>query len=255
MKKYLILSGAMAAAVLCGTDAMAQLNYQNGDMLAGFGKAGSTVDVIVDLGSISQFQQPGASPISFSGVSAALTSTFGGTSGLYWAVFGVNDTSGNSGAFNGSVTQADPNTVWDSYAQIGGNPPYVSGNSGNQNNALGDIQGVAFLAANSTYSTTLSPNIAAVSSGAQLAGFTPEFATGGNLNGDWSLNMLGNGSGSLGLYQSDPGNSAINRQSYLGTMVLDPSGNLTFNAVPEPSTWALVGGGLTTLLLLRRRNK
>ena len=37
----------------------------------------------------------------------------------------------------------------------------------------------------------------------------------------------------------------------LGTLLLD--GTLTFTAVPEPSTWALLAFGLTTVMILHRR--
>lgn len=255
MKKYTILTGVMAAAVLCGTDALAQLSYSNGDMLAAFGKAGSSVDVVVDLGSIVQFQRANTPTINFAGVSAALNSTFGGTTGLYWAVFGINDTSGNSGAFNASVTQADPNTIWDSLARPNGGAPNVGGSSASQNNALGDIQTIAFLAANPSFSTTISPNIAAVSSAPELAGFTPQMANGGNLNGDWPINMLNSGPGVSDVYQSDPGSPFLNQQTYLGNAVLDPSGNFSFNPVPEPTTFAMIGSGALALLVIRRRSK
>jgi len=36
-----------------------------------------------------------------------------------------------------------------------------------------------------------------------------------------------------------------------GTVLLD--GTLTFNAIPEPSTWAMLAIGLTTVMVLRRR--
>jgi hypothetical protein len=262
MKKYLFLTGVMAAAVLSGTSAMAQLSYQNGDMLAAFGKSGNSTDVVVDLGSIAQFQVAGASQINFSGVSSALTSVFGGTSGLYWAAFGVNDTSGGTGTYNPAVTQSDPNTVWATFARS--NPgiqtaaPFVSGNSGNQNNALGDIQTIAYLAANPSFANNLSPNIASVSSSSQLNGFTPQMLNGdnvGNLSGDWALNMLNNNSGTSDLYQSNPNNVSTAKQQYLGNFVLDGAGNFSFNPapVPEPSTLALIGGGLMGLLFFRRR--
>jgi len=114
MKKTILLSGVVAAAVLSGTSAMAQISYANGDLLAAFGKSGSSVDLVVDLGSISQYQSKNASTINLSSISTALTSVFGGTSGVYWATFGVNDTSGASGAYDATVTQADANTIWTS---------------------------------------------------------------------------------------------------------------------------------------------
>src|SRR5476651_775757 len=94
MKKNKIMSGVMALAALCAVNATAQINYQNGDLLAGF-RNGGTNDVIVDLGSISIFQSA-TSPISFSSVSGALTSVFGGVSGVKWSVFGVSSAAPDS---------------------------------------------------------------------------------------------------------------------------------------------------------------
>ena len=56
MKRYKVLTAAVAAAVLSGASAMAQFNYQNGDLMAAFSNGGTT-DVIVNLGSIANFQQ------------------------------------------------------------------------------------------------------------------------------------------------------------------------------------------------------
>ena len=257
MKKHLYLTAALAAAVLSGPSAMAQITYHNGDMLAAFGKAGSTVDVVVDLGSISQFQQAGAATINFAGVSSALTTTFGSTTGLYWAVFGANDTT--SAPFDASVTQADPNTIWATMARSNPNvqtvAQAVSGNSGSQNNALGDIQIIGFLAAGS--GITLAPNIVSASSDAQWNGFTPQMTSAStSLNGDWSYNMLNvGGAGTADLYQSDPSSSVAAKMNYLGNFTLGSGGNFAFNAapVPEPTTVALLGGGLVSLLAFRRR--
>ena len=73
MKRYKILTAAMAAAVLSGASAMAQFSYQNGDLLAAFGNGGST-DVIINLGYIAAFQQ--GTPYS-QDLSAVLDSVFG----------------------------------------------------------------------------------------------------------------------------------------------------------------------------------
>ena len=246
----------MAAAVLSGTDAMAQLSYQNGDMIAAFGKAGSTVDVIVDLGSIAQFQHASGSSINYTNISSALSSVFGGTTGLYWSVFGINDT--GVVTYNTSVTQADRNTVWGTIARLNNSVqtdvPDASGVSASQRLALLDIRGIVNLAIGS--GTAVSPNIVTVSTATELNGFTPLMVPGGslqgNLGGDWSYNMLNTGANTSDLYQSDPGTFGT-PQTFLGSLALSSAGVLTFNPVPEPSTWAMMAGGCMSLLLFRRR--
>jgi PEP-CTERM motif len=254
MKKTAILSGVIAAAVLFGTSAMAQVSYQNGDMLAAFGKSGSPVDVIVDLGSIAQFQQAQGPTLNFAGVSAALNSTFSGTAGVYWAVFGANDF--NSPRPYPAITQGDANTIWATLARSNPNnqtpAPLVSGNSASQAGVLGDIQVMALLA---NGGTAISAGIVSAPSASELFGFTPQMtATSTSFNGDWSYNVLNTGAGTSDLYQSDP-NSPSGNMAYLGAFSLDSSGAFNFVPVPEPSSIALLGAGLTSLLIFRRRKQ
>jgi hypothetical protein len=256
MKKYKILSGVVAAAVLGGASAMAQFNYHNGDMLAAFGNGGST-DVIVDLGQISNFQA-GAVTQTFN-LNAVLTATFGSVnSGLYWSVFGVNDTSIGG---NGSVTQTDANTMWNTLARS--NPanktttPFVGGSSASQQLPVGDIETIGNLTSPNQAGPGMivdyAPGIELVDT--SLGGYSPMMNNpyNGNFQGDWTYNILNHGVGVSDLYQSDPGNHFSQRATYLGNFDLSSGGSLTFNAVPEPSTWAMIGTGLLTFLAIRRR--
>ena len=80
MKHNKLIMGLVSIAALCGVSAMGQINYQNGDMLAGFRDSSSpNTDLIVDLGSISLFTQTGAPsfPSVNANLSAALLGTFG----------------------------------------------------------------------------------------------------------------------------------------------------------------------------------
>jgi len=263
MKQYKILTAAVAAAVLSGASAMAQFNYQNGDLLAAFGNGGST-DVIVDLGSISNFQQPGAAANSWN-LNAVLTSVFGSTpvgSGLYWSVFGVNDTSITPN--NSSVVQGSPYTVWSTLARVDPNVqndlPTVSGNASSQHQSVNEIKTIANLTspgvANPGLITDYSPGVEEVAT--SLGGYSSLMNSSsdpgaGNLAETWSYNMLNNGVGTSDFYQNDPGNPLSTPATDLGNFNLDSTGLLTFNPVPEPSTWAMVGSGLLALLAIRRR--
>jgi len=255
MKQYKILTAAMAVAVLSGVSAMAQFNYQNGDLLVGFGNAGST-DVIVDLGAISNFQQPGAT--ASWNLSSVLNATYGSVSGsIYWAVFGANNTT--QAGYNASVVQANAYTAWDSIARstpsVQNSTPNVSGNANSQHLAVNQIATIVGYtdpnSANAGLIVDYAPGIEQVST--TLGGYTSLMNPDGNLGGTWSYNMLNHGAGTSDFYQSDPGNPFVASQNYLGNFTLDNTGTLTFNAVPEPSTWAMVGSGMLALLALRRR--
>jgi hypothetical protein len=261
MKRYKILTAAMAAAVLSGASAMAQFNYQNGDMLVAFGNGGPT-DVIVDLGAISNFQQPGTPSTSLN-LSSVLNSAFGGVnSSVYWAVFGVNDTT--LSPYNSSVTQASPYTVWASMAEytpgVSNSIPNASGNANSQHQTVSAIKGIANLTspadANPGLIQDYSPGVELVAS--SLGGFSALMNSSsdpgaGNMGETWAYNMLNFGAGVSDLDQYDPGNPLSTPASYLGNINLAQTGVLTFNPVPEPSTWAMLGSGFLALLILRHR--
>jgi hypothetical protein len=99
MKITSIIKAALVAAAFYGAVASAQTyTYNPGDLLAAFRQTGSP-DLIVDLGSVSQFQQPnGTSPVNLTGVSSALASTYGSLNGLYWSVFTYVGTTSSLGS-------------------------------------------------------------------------------------------------------------------------------------------------------------
>jgi len=260
MKKYKILTGIVATAVLGGASAMAQFNYHNGDMIAAFGNGGST-DVIVDLGPITPFQYAGLAPFSYD-LGFVLNLEFGGVSGnLYWSVFGVNDTSITPN--NSSVAQTDANTIWTTQARsnpgIKSSTPHVGGSSIFQQNTLVDIQSIANdtdpNAANPGLIANYAPGIELVNT--SVGTYSPMMtgAYNGNFQGDWTYDVLNDGAGVSDLYQSNPGNHNTQLASYLGAFTLSPAGILTFNAIPEPSTWAMFGSGILALFAIRRRSK
>lgn len=261
MQQYKLLTAAMAAAVLSGASAMAQFNYQNGDLLAGFGNGGAT-DVIVDLGSLANFQA--GTPDSWN-LDSVLTSTFGSvSSSVYWAVFGVNDTT--QPTYNTSVIQASPYTVWSSLPRsnpsVQNDTPNVSGNANSQHLALNQIETIVNLTspneANSGLIVDYAPGQEQVAT--SLGGFSALMNSSsdpmaGNLGETWAYNMLNTGAGTSDFYQNDPGNPLFTSATYLGDFTLDSGGTLTFNPVPEPSSWVMLGSGILTLLAIRRRQR
>jgi hypothetical protein len=257
MKKSKILLGVMAFAAFCGMDATAQISYQNGDLLAGF-RSGSSPDVIVDLGSISLYQQTGSASFNVnSNLPGALTSTLGNISGVIWSVFGVNDTTLGSMALTG---QSDAYTVWSSKkrnnAGIQSSAPFGDANSAAQGLAAVDIEAIGGNTSPGGASPGLIVNIAPgiVSLDQSVTSYSPDMggAFNGNFEGNYSYSIERTGSGVMDLYEVNPDSQG----KYLGDFSLDSLGDLTFNPVPEPSTWAMLGTGLLTLIAIRRsRNK
>src|SRR5487761_2675588 len=89
MKTNNAIKLALLAVLLHGVTVSAQTyNYAAGDLLAAFGRSGSSKDVIVDLGSASLYQNATGS-FNIAGVnSILLTTALGSLDGVYWTVFG-----------------------------------------------------------------------------------------------------------------------------------------------------------------------
>jgi len=264
MKKSKLIKLAMVAVLFHGVTASAQTyNYAPGDLLAAFGRSGSSQDVIVDLGSAFLYQNATGS-FNIAGVnSALLTTALGSLDGVYWTVFGSVNTTGSAlGAQNTifvSQARADVNIA---------NDPNSSLTFSGQGQVISKMTAIAHGAA-SGYATVLDNQIVSVANTLNIGGDPVSFTVGvGSLfdyNGTWSPNVknqtpIGFSAGSVSsvsdLFQQNPG--AANVGNYLGNFQLNPDGTLTFNSVtpvPEPSTWAMFGAGLLTLVGINRSRK
>ncbi|MEI8288649.1 MAG: PEP-CTERM sorting domain-containing protein [Verrucomicrobiota bacterium] len=258
-QKHKILTAAIAAAVLSGASAMAQLNYNNGDMLAGFYTAGATNEVIVNLGSIATFQNQYTSA-SYN-LGAVLNSTFGSSAaGISWTIFGINDT---TVPYNSSVSQANANTLWASLAWLSpsaqGAAPHVSGNATSQGNVVSDVNSIVNAADPGQNPANTVNNFASGIAVVRTSNQGIQYwmynggAFSGNFGGDFGWDTVNTGVGNSELYQSDPGVHARDYATAIGAFSLDAGGVLSYNPVPEPSTWAMLGSGALALLALRRR--
>ncbi len=258
MKKYKILTAVMAAAVMGGTSAMAQFNYQNGDMLAAFGNGATpgSKDVIVDLGSIANFQ-PG--PATQSWDLSSYMSQFSGLSGsVYWAVLGANNPV--LGTYNHAVSQANTYTFWSTVGRSDVNvqnaSPAVVGSSAQHlavNNIIAIGQTTSPGSASPGLITDLNPGVESVDVSAGIFSTAMNDPYNGNLQGSIGYNVLNYGAGVSDLFKNDPRSGATTTATYLGNFTLDNTGILTFSPVPEPSTWMMIGSGAAVLLAFRRR--
>jgi len=265
MKTTKILTAAMAAAALCETAALAQtFIYNPGDLLVAFGKTGSGSDLIVDLGSASSYQNAaGSASFNISGIdSTLLTSVFGNTDGIYWTIFGYVGTTGSPLGPLNTLFVSDPRA--DITIQNLVRHSLTSGGQGQVTSYIGAIAD----GATSGFATVLQNQVVELSSSLNVGGDPVSFTVGvndfsgnsGNFGGTWIWDVRNTTPSGFAasstpevsdFFQQNPGTA--NTGSYLGNFELNNNGTLTFNPVPEPSTWAMLGAGMLTLIAVRRR--
>ena len=271
MKTTSIIKTAMVAAVLYGTVASADtFTYNNGDLLAAFGKSGSSYDLIVDLGSAanypaSTFESP-SGPFVIPGVnSTLLTSMFGGMDGIYWSVFGYVGTTGSPLGAQNTLFVAQPRDY-----------NYITTQNIARHSLSYSAQGqvtsyMSAIADGAMSGTVLANQIVEVPQGlGLLLGDPASFTVGvndfsgnsGNFGGTWIWdvrNVTPSGFATSStpsvsdLFQENPGTA--NTANYLGNFELSNDGVLSFNPVPEPSTWAIFGAGIMLLVSILRRKQ
>jgi hypothetical protein len=256
MKKYM-LATVLVAAALGEVAIQAQtFTYNSGDLLAAFRKSGSP-DLVVDLGSVSQYQQAAASgsgTYTFN-LGTDLTSTFGSLDSIYWSVF----------TFDKTGTYAPVNTLWmsdpRSDASVQNDPP-TTGTSSAQNLVIGQLGAIAD-ALSANYGTIIDnqviqlPSDLGASTGGDPASYTTALGASLDFNGTYGQafeNVSSAAAASVSdLFQEHP--SPLHNPgtgTELGTVTLDAAGTLTVQSVPEPSTWAMLGSGLIGLMAFRR---
>lgn len=253
MKKN-ILASVLVAAALGELAAGAQtFTYHPGDLLAAFRKTGSP-DLIIDLGSISNYQVPYQN--STFNLGTDLTTTFGGSGGIYWSVF----------AFDGNGTYAPVNTLFmsDPRANVNlQNTPPTTGTFSQQNLVTGQLGAIAD-ALSATYGTIIDnqviqlPSGLGATSGGDPASYTTALGSSLDFNGTYGQNFENLSSASAAtvsdLFQENP--SPLHNPgsgAFLGAFTLSADGtSISFSAVPEPSTWAMIGTGLVSLVAFRR---
>ncbi len=272
MKLAKKMSAALALALVAalGTSAHAQsVSYNEGDLLLGFNQTGAADNYVVDLGAVSNFINATGS-LTFDLSTSDLTSTFGSswasnsqTNLVNWGVIGGSDVT-NTITVGGDTLQA--NTLF-----------YTIGEQtlGNQSTAPTEKSN----ALQKSYNGNINSNFATGSGG--FSGTTPTSGSTGSLQAinqtagatnSWSYELssktyFGTGNNieqpttgaadgptdsALDLYELTPTNASITKPTtYLGSFSLASSGVLTFtnaSAVPEPSSYALIGLGLLFLV-------
>ncbi|MFA7344639.1 MAG: PEP-CTERM sorting domain-containing protein [Terrimicrobiaceae bacterium] len=245
---------AIAGLVLGTPPARAVLTAVDGDVLLGFRETVSPQNAfVVNLGQYTQFTNaaPGAT-LTFGSLSTFgvdLEATFGAgwntRSDLYWGVFG--NYSGNLVSIYASrarTVAGTPATAW-------GNPSQTV-----RNNTSGGIDTVKVGFVN-TLLTTESGNT--TNAGFQIGTGSGRYYAGVNTSPDFSTSSPFNGAGIEGAFSGTKVLDLFALSSSptvrLGTFTInETSGQVTFTAVPEPSTYMLFAfAGAVFMAFIRRR--
>jgi hypothetical protein len=281
MKKQPLLMLAVTGVLLAaGSQAQAQITYNNEDLLLNFRNATATTDpnVTVDLGNVNSFVStvaalPGGTAVldTGSGFTASLPSGFN-YSGLT-AVLGA-PASGNVIGFSAAAADNVSSTLWLSRTQSGLTPPAhksLQGGSGPQGNtatAIGNIGAEAAGVNGDTIQLTGSGvNAVSYPSGDsysyQSQGQGPGTPGVISYGGSQFTSAAAGGvlesavDGSANVYEAlwEVPVSGTGSDTYEGYFTFQPDGEVDFTttAVPEPSMYALLVATGVVMFAFRRK--
>jgi len=241
---------ALAAMAYVGTSAQAQLLYNDKDILVAFSNSngshtGNTY--LANIGSVDNFLSGGAfyNPsvavvVNSGSASGYLTdiSTAGLTVGTsYWGAFGLDITN-----FNGDIWLSKQN----------GTSAIPDGGAFNAANNMGTM---IFTATDPTDGAVTVSGSYIQNTGDTNSYGSYNFGTNSPVQswGNYAFSTEAATSSALDLYALTEGGAGLGTK--LGTFNFNASnGQISFTAIPEPSTYALIGLGLGSLVLLRRYN-
>lgn len=248
---------ALAAAAVLTTSAHAQnANYTSGDLILGFEETGAANDYVVDLGPASQLTSDQSFQLSTTDLAADFGTNWAASNAnvitnpdLQWGLV-AND--------NQKVVQSNANTIWFTQAeQVPGTPntPLSGDSAATLHSISNTIQNLetassgGFLGTTPTSDTTnaINQSAAAANSWSSFAPGVTGFGIGFAVE---QPNNVGPTEAVEDLFEYIPGTP---QATLLGTLSLSDTGLLTFDAAPEPASYAL---GLTAVLLflvLKRR--
>ena len=255
MKLHTLKTAVLALvglALVASSAKAATLNYNDGDLFIGFVNGG-TQDYLIDVGQATQFfGVSGTITLSgLGGTATDLNSTFGGSwfgsASVKWGAAGTTDfgtDSSNSG-----------NTVWATRTST--TPWTDSGNQSSPNSSIDTIANGDFVGNASTANSSVAM-VQTASNGASWASFesvanggTGANSTSGSIGAYFQPSIEGLTNQKLYLTQLTEGDT--NPGQSLGYFQINSGGTITFtNAVPEPSTYALMILGGAALLFVTK---
>jgi len=236
---------AMAGVALVASSASAAItSYSDGDILLGFRKSGATQDYMIKIGTYSSLPTSGSITFSLGNIAADLTSAFGSSwftgNNVYFQVFG-NNTTGSGQIYIGNPLSTSQ-------------PSLSSGGVNSAFAALGDVTG----GYNNQFSTSNSSVgfLETASAGTSYASYQPGGVNASGINwGVWSnTESLVNQNNYLDLYNV-AGNGSAAAATAKGYFSIDNTGSVSYLAVPEPSTCAVLAVGALLMGVTNRRRK
>ncbi|MEO7932809.1 MAG: PEP-CTERM sorting domain-containing protein [Chthoniobacterales bacterium] len=250
MKKFIIT--ALAAAAVSGSTSFAALTYNSDDLVIAFSTS-STVPhtgntYLVDFGNLSDFIGAGAYATGTHVVNA-------GQGSAYLADLAAASISLGTATFSIQSANFDDSSLTLSKARTSSGTQSVAFGNGSTGGANGDMLQM-FLSLGTTATTTTASNSFSQSTGDDASYGKFVF---GSLSPTQAYERYTNPEGSLSqtldLYAATI--NGTGNATYLGNFTFNTAnGNLSFTAVPEPSTYALLGlGALGLLFKATRRNK
>lgn len=284
--KFLTAIAAVSLAITAMVSNAATVNFNDGDLIVGFtagGGQGSGQVVLVSLGDVTTLRNLSTPNLSLSNISQILSNTYGSTwydrTDLYFgavALFNIDDGSG-------TITNGDPmQTIYASKTRTtvgtagsAGSTAWTVGNSGNRNTIANNIINMQDNATSGFNVATADPSNASAaimnSAGTTWDVYNPPGAgAANNTSFGAALTVTGLGiqqafsGGTYGTFSGTTIEGAVDLYRILnsngsstlaGTVTVQSNGDIGFAAaVPEPSTWALVGLGLFSVLIFRRRS-
>lgn len=259
--KNILLTAALAVVSIASANA--SMTYSNGDMILGISQINNANSLCyeVNLGNISSLLSLSAgSTLTWNLSTSDIGSNFGAgwanDSTVSWGVAGIY--SKTASLTVGDVIYAR-NTSW-----VTGDVQYNVGSS--TSTAAAQIYNMVKGTGNDSFVSLTSTGDDAKGA---LADSTSNYSWQKLSNADGygsadsnsfsALQMVvtsfdDTNSSSLGLYVIDPSAAKDSDATLVGNFTLGDDGTLTFAAVPEPSTYAMIGiGGLAMLRIMRRR--
>jgi len=254
--------------------AKASLTYNDGDLFLGFQAAttatqGATTSYVIDIGSITNFigsgtyAGSGIHNLSISGVALDLAATYGSawssnaTTGLMFGVIGT-DYYGSVVGSGQTLFASKPETT----NGVQSASPWSGASLGAQDgvgntilNEFGAMYGSQNPTANNPAGTIQTNSVATQGDWAYYMPSATVTSTFGYFGGTIEAVLTG-AANVVDLYQLNVDGGA---GTLLGAFRITSNGTIqfsqnvsNFSSVPEPSTYALFGGGLIALVLLRR---
>ncbi|XHR29300.1 MAG: PEP-CTERM sorting domain-containing protein [Chthoniobacteraceae bacterium] len=251
MKLKNILLTAVAALVSIAS-ANATNTWTSGDVLFGISNSADGNDTYiynVDLGSISDLLSLSATggsktwQLSTSDMNSILGSGWADSDSVSWGVASTYNGTSNKSIWATAATDAN----------------VVNLSTISLNTAFTQLSNTISTYVNGTALTTTDSNIVSAAEVVQASSSTTWSAENSGASSFKKLTLAvaaldDSTSSSLGLYSYDSTATAGSTATLLGTFTLSDSGTLTYEAVPEPSTYAMLGiGGLAMLRMFRRR--